>query len=140
MSAFVVNDKTINRILTFLGNWDFGGDLKLKEEYWALAEKIEEDLTDEQILNSIGIKFKELNYQAVSQRYREDQNKIEYFYIPQQCDIKQAYMHLCCLTYQCCEGDIPSSKIYKLLERIEVCLEHVICWNQCKALEWQAKE
>ncbi|MCK5225197.1 MAG: hypothetical protein KAQ89_00615 [Planctomycetes bacterium] len=140
MSAFIVNDKTLNRILTFLGNWDFGGNAETKKAFWALAKNVEDDATHEQILNSIGVILNDLNREAVSQRYKEDKHKSDYFYTAEKCDIKQAYMHLCCLTYQCCEGNIPNTKIYKLLERMEKHLEHAICWKECKGLEWEAKE
>ena len=140
MSAFIVNDKTLNRILTFLGNWDFEGNSELKRVFGELAINVEDDETGKQILNSIGIILKDLNCEAVSQRYREGKYKNNYFYTPEKCDIKQAYMHLCCLTYQCCEGNIPNTKIYKLLERMEKHLEHAICWKECKGLEWEAKE
>lgn len=139
MSAFIVSDKTLSRILTFLGNWDFEGNSKLKKDFWALVKNAEDDETNEQILNSIGVILNNLNCTAVSQRYSEEKCKSDYFYTPEKCDIKQAYMHLCCLTYQCCEGNTPNTKIYKFLERIEKHLEHVICWKGCKGLEWEAK-
>jgi len=140
MSAYIVNDLTINRILTFLDGWDFGFDTKLKSKIESLSKKIEEEK-----LKEIGLKLLKLNCESVARRYNEPINKkrikeYEFFYAP--CSIEQAFMHLCCLTYQSCEGDCNKKRLYKVLEDLEDCIRESIVFKVCNKLkcEWEAQE
>jgi hypothetical protein len=140
MSAFIVNDKTLNRILTFLNHWRFYENDKLKMKFWGLVKQ-EKDETQEQVLNSIGLMIKELNAEAVNQRYEEDNGKQEFFYSPSDCGIFQAYNHIRCLTYQMLEGNVPKKKLYKILQEIENQIAFEIAGEhpQVKSAEWEAK-
>ena len=140
MSAFIINDKTLNRILTFINGWNFHGNAKLKEKFWDL-KPYEQDETTEQVLNHIGLVIKELNAEAVSQRYSEKHAKQEFFYSPEKCDIFQAYNHLRCLTYQLSEGNVPETDLYKLLEEVEKTFEEEIACEhpKVKSADWEAK-
>ena len=140
MSSFIVNDKTINRILTFFSSWNFSGNIKLKDEFWGLVY-LGIDETTEQVLSSIGLLLKELNAKAVSQRYNEKLKVSGFSYSEENCNIFQAYNHLRCLTYQMMEGNVPETDLYKLLERIENQFEEQIASEhpKVKDAEWEAK-
>ena len=135
MSSYIVSNKTINRIVSFLDVWD--SHPKLKREIEKLAGK----KTGEKGLNQIGKKLIELNCEAVSQRYNEkiDKKAIkDYKFNFEKCEIEQAFKHLCCLTYQMSEGNVPKTKLYKLLEKVANCLAYAIAWDYTDKLnlEW----
>ena len=114
MSSFIVNDKTINRILTFMNRWDFAGNSKEKFSFWKLSGEYNSEEEREEELSRIGLILKDLNARAVFQRYAEKEQKQEFKYKIETCNIFQAYQHIRCLTYQMAEGDIPKTDLYKL--------------------------
>lgn len=146
MSSFIVNDLTINRILTFLSRWDFGHNLQLRS---AFEREVKSFLIDnDENLQKIGKVLITLNWDATNQRYSGELSKEEdelikdykYEYAP--TSLEQAYKHLGCLTYQMSEGDIPETKLYKILEEIEDQMARAIAWKVIEKmnLEWEAKE
>ena len=154
MSSFLVNDKTINRILTFLNNWNFYENGKLKFNFWnklgytELSKKEKENLNklsneEEQtlVLSKVGNVIKEINNEAVNQRYLERGKSSKFNYKFEECDIFQAYNHLRCLTYQMNEGNIPETETYKLLQEIEnlMALQIANEHEKVKNAEWEAK-
>ena len=145
MSSWIVNDLTINRILSFLGDWDFGHNTKLRKSFWDIIEKPKAkgwEYDTDKWLSAIGLKIKELNAEAVNQRYNEDNGKQEFTFIYSPCKIEQAYIHLRCLTYQMNEGNVPETNLYKLLEEIEKEMAIKIAWEVTEKmnLEWEAQE
>jgi len=117
MSAFIVENKTINRILTYLelnqhqnGQWE---SRRLKEAGY--------DITTQDGLTVLGQTMLNLNTDAVDQRYDEKNNrefvgKYNFKTIP--VDRIQALKSLRCLIYQCLEGDIPEREFFKLMDAI----------------------
>ena len=138
MSSFICSDKLFNRILTFFDNWDFYNDSKVKFAFWKLVGKPNER---EKELSRIGLKLKSLNVEAVNQRYSEDNGKQNFIYKKEDCNIYQAYNHIRCLTYQMSEGNVPKTKIYKLLEKIEnlIALQIANENPKVKNAEWDAE-
>jgi len=155
MSSFLISDKTLNRILTFIGKkWNFYDNVKLKRQFWddfgykELSDKEKESLNnmsnDEEtdfILNKIGFVFKEINTEAVNQRYNEKSKTKPFKFQYEECDIFQAYNHLRCLTYQMNEGNIPETETYKFLQEIENLLAVQIAneTKEVKNAEWEAE-
>ena len=142
MSSFIVNDKTINRILSFLAMWNFGENVKLKQKLKNLSLFIETNKD----LQEFGQDLKKLNYEAVKQRYeklsKEEVERVDNFkFKDEKCDIYQAYQHLRCLTYQMAEGDIPETDLYKVMQEVELQLERSIALITIEklSLEWEAK-
>ena len=137
MSSCIVNDKTLNRILTFMSGWNFYNNSKLKFAFWKLTEPKEER---EKELKAIGLRIKSLNAEAINQRYNEANGKQKFIYSFEECDIYQAYNHLRCLTYQMLEGNIPKKRLYKLLEKIETLMAIEIANEHEKvtSAEWDA--
>lgn len=126
MSCFVVDNKTINRFLTF---FYFGNDCLHDTIKTKLAEnKINtEDFIQ---LDKFGTKLLKMNIDAFEYRY--DKKTIKrgldsYKFEISECSIYQALKSLSCFLYQCSEENIPKRKLYKLLREIERNMElHII--------------
>ncbi len=106
MSAYVVEKKTIDRIVTWITERERSESLY----YYCpeLATKRPEQL---------GQKLWNMNCKAVDQRYDES-NPVElYRHRYELCDKMQAYKSMRCLLYQCAEGNVPETALYKDLER-----------------------
>ena len=114
MSAFIVEDKTINKIVCWLdidrnrnGRW-----------YWQkIAEAIEVPEHDEEFPDKLGLSMSLLNVDAVNQRYSESTQAEGYQFHFEQCSDMEAYKSLCCWLYQCAEGTCPETALYKIMER-----------------------
>jgi hypothetical protein len=119
MSAFIVEDKTINTIITMLKNSEscFNSSWyirKLKESGYYFEDGGEEKL---------GREMFELNCRAVDERYGEGQAKefrnLNYSFNHQPFyTVISAYKSLQCWLYQCSEGTVPESPLFKLMQDI----------------------
>ena len=109
MSAFLVADKTINKILTQL-------DYKTRQSLW-LRGKFEEELGvnfAEDWPTKLGQKMWELNQLALGYRYGDEKEELKYSFSPVLCTPIEAFKALQCWMYQCSEGDIPEkSKLFR---------------------------
>lgn len=124
MSAFVVEDKTINFIVNFLEKESWQNDgltygqlgRMLKEEGYDLTQpdeskRLAEDLF---IINCIAVnqcygmgeaaKFRPMDFKFNASKY---------------ADNYQVYKSLGCLIYQCSEGEVLADPLYKLLIKIK---------------------
>ena len=126
MSAFVVEDKTINRVVTFLAT-DREGDWIRRQ----IQEKLGLDLTSWIGRETLGKLMFSLNCDAVNQRYGDDQAQefrpLNYEYrmdIP--CNRIQAFKSLQCWHYQCSEGDIDQNPLYQTMERVQGVIAEMI--------------
>jgi hypothetical protein len=102
MSAFVVGDKTISRVV------------------YGLSTTIDPLLDN---LTSVGQRLLEMNIEAVRQRYgHADQTKSDvagYVYaMPDASDGSvHTYKAMQCLLYQCTEGNVPEQDLYKIVKQ-----------------------
>lgn len=131
MSAYIVEDKTINEVIAWLNSrgvpshvWtliysETGCDLKSPEGREALGEAMFE-------LNCAGV---DARYGAGEcKTFRDDMDYKFRTEIPPSAI--QAYKSLGCWHYQCSEGDIPkSSLLYAAMERVSDILAHEIVRN-----------
>ena len=125
MSAYIVEDETINKIVAFLlfkayhGNgeeWVYRPFLRLG---YQLASALP-DNTLEQEAERLAKDLFALNVAGVNARYGKDQAQefrpLDFKYKstlpPGQL---QAIKSMQCLSYQCCEGDVPEQPLYKAL-------------------------
>jgi len=129
MSAFLVKNSTLSKLADALRKYD----RDLYEEYernYDLAKDLYE-----------------MNVQALKERYEDPTDLIRPFEFTDefwmdiennQKDKAQFFMSLSCYLYQCCEGDVPKSELYKRLEDIEHKLAHEIAmeWAEKKSAEW----
>jgi hypothetical protein len=118
MSAFVVEDKVINRVVTVLA----------KDKNLDYARKVILDETGLNITNpseaaKLGEMMFSLNCNAVEQRYGDGEaakfRSLDYSCRLEPSTTIQAYKSLRCWRYQCSEGDIPeASLLYTTMERV----------------------
>ena len=98
MSSYIVDDKTIDRIISVLKQSN-------------LIDYIEGlcivDLSD------FGQELLNLNISAYDQRYGGKIGKYNYTFTECQVTTVQGLKSLRCLLYQCLEGDVPNTKLYK---------------------------
>lgn len=110
MSAYVVGKKTIDRIVTYL----HGGQRydSIYHYYPAINEAYKGDP------NKLGQNLWAMNVKAVDQGYKEV-NPVElYQYECRPASEIQVYKSLQGYLYQCAEGDIPETALFKDMERL----------------------
>ena len=111
MSAFIVSDKTINAIVTNCYNSNY-------------SDKCKRNLA-KQLFN--------LNRASINQRYGMGEDKkfreMDYEYKRHTVDKVTAFKALQCLIYQCSEGNVPETRLYKSLEKKEQKLAYEIVTN-----------
>lgn len=130
MSAFIVEDGTINQIVSLLAESDSRCRLdtgwyirRLKEAGYDLsnggAEKLGQDMFS-------------LNVRSIEERYGKGGaaqfRDLDYVYRSMTTTrTMQAYKSLGCWLYQCCEGTVPESSLYKLMQEFKGAIaEHFV--------------
>lgn len=135
MSAFVVNEKTVNNAVTAF--------ILIDRNYAKNEQTLLKDLWA-------------MNIEAVNQRYHlkdsaKEDLKMEYLsYIKSLEEIKrkissrdlyQLYSSCRCLYYQCSEGDVPEKSLYKTLEKVILGLaRNILTENKVKETSKLSKE
>lgn len=121
MSAYVVENATINRVVSFLAI-DREGDYLRR----TILRETGCDLSTREGKDALGKAMFALNCNAVDQRYGEGESKsfrddMTYtFALDIAINRLQAYKSLNCWLYQCAEGDVPgSSLLYAAMERVK---------------------
>jgi hypothetical protein len=129
MSAFLVKNSTLSKLADALRRYDED----LYEEY-----KTDYDLAKD---------LYEMNVQALKERYEDPSDLIRPFEFTDEYwldiehnpkDKAQFLMSLACYLYQCFEGEVPKSALYKKLEDIDWRLSHEIAmkWAEEQGAEW----
>ena len=132
MSAFIVEDQTINEIIAFLRLYqqrttnsrysrmiqEAGYDIEKNEEEW-------KHLADDMFwTNCVAVDKRYGVGQA--QTFRELNFKYE-FHPEEGANAIQAFKSLRCWLYQCSEGDVPeTSEIFKLMDKVSDTTAHAI--------------
>ena len=119
MSAFIVGNETINKIVNLIGEYN-------QHDKWALPTGIRE-----YSLKKIGQKMLLLNIKSVDGRYKE-KNAIPLFkHIPAMAPSKIVGLKaLRCLLYQCAEDDAIEDPFFETLEKFA----GNICYDIVRAL------
>ena len=110
MSAFVVGENTINEIVTFLYNgpeWSH-----VRDEILTTAGL---DRVDGHTMPLLAESLHAMNVVAVNQRYGEHNNPLFPGFTWRPSSPIQVCKSLACLRYQCTEGDVPDSPLYKAI-------------------------
>jgi hypothetical protein len=118
MSAFIVDPETINRVVTWMSNEI---ETNRYTPLRALAQEYDINLSDEAWEPKLAIAMRQMNYDAVLDRYegRVEVTENEFTYVPEHTDNRvQVFKSLQCWKYQCTEGDIPGSPLYHFFERV----------------------
>ena len=128
MSAYIVEQQTINRAITALDSQDFA---YVREELAGVG------LGDS--LQKLGRAMMAMNIDAVNQRYGDNTNPlvVPYRYYPQPVSLVQAYKSLSCWLYQCSEGNVPEQELYQIMCRYQATLVSNIIYT---LPEWEEAE
>ena len=123
MSAFIITEKTMRSIIY---NLFWNHDFKRVNSIFRYNDYRVIDEHDHKDFHNLAKEFYAMNRDAVKQRYNEPDNS-DYIKIPD-CDKIdwtgpgtnlnkfQALKSMHCLKYQCSEGNVPKTPLYKFLE------------------------
>jgi hypothetical protein len=116
MSAFLVEDKTITNIVNWLRREQF-----LFSEIPYKLKGLGFDMTRVEWEERLGLAMFQLNISGVEARYGKGEavkfQKMDYHYRPtESVSLAQVLKSLQCWLYQCCEGNVPETKLYKLFD------------------------
>ncbi len=120
MSAFMVEDTTINRVVTWLKREVATSRFTLD----MLAREYGVNLTSDQWDKMLAQAMFQLNCDGVNARYgngeAEKFRPLNFTYRPEDCSsLVQVFKSLQCWEYQCSEGDVPETKLYQFFEEVE---------------------
>lgn len=120
MSAFVVSNETMNRVVNC-----------------PLIEGCDSSAAKDQLGNEL---YK-MNAQAVQQRYKDrEQEQPKFRYSPKNYSNIEILKAMHCLRYQCSEGNVPEQSLYAALTSWIQTLEHeIVCRHPAyEAADWDA--
>jgi hypothetical protein len=118
MSAFIVEDETINTVINYLHLKESGDDA-----YWPrrVLREAEIDLSSITARKVLAQAMLDLNIQAVNELYGRKMNGdrllITYWQNHPQ-NVYQVYKSLKCWLYQCAEGSVPETDLFKLMDNM----------------------
>lgn len=146
MSAYIVKDETINKILNYI-YWCHDDRIKysLKKHLKKCGfdyEKLKNLNTDKEInkyLKEFGQKLLNLNYKSVNACYnRKDKTHIFQFKNIDGINKIQFLKSLGCFLYQSCEGEQDKTKLYLSLRDLEnsICMAIVYESDEFKKAIW----
>jgi hypothetical protein len=134
VSAFLVEEKTLNRILSYL-------DEELARSEWLRAKFLRDlgvNVTGDW-QTALGQKMWDLNQLSLGYRYGDPRQELLYHYSSVSCSDIQAYKSVQCWLYQCCEGDIPeTSKLFTFFDTVVV--QHIANFIITKTPEYEQAE
>jgi len=112
MSSFIVEDKTIHRILNWVQSNQY-------DNHNSMFVPFELKNTNHADMTNLGKKLIALNYKATNSRYNEKLEPVSYKFdwLTNISDV-QSLKSAECLRYQCSEGNVPKTKLFKLLNQL----------------------
>ena len=132
MSAFLVDTRTIDRILTWLTS-------EQEASGWVRCVLGEAYPWLEGWQTTLGQEMLDLNQLALQQRYGEKPRRLAYAFHPAPCSTVQAFKSLECWLYQCSEGNVPERKLFKVFhDKVKPVLATVIISQlpEYEAADW----
>ena len=120
MSAYIVDKKTIDRVVTFMVEKD-------KFEEFRVTDPDE-----------MGQRLWQLNADSVNSRYNEANVCDVYKYSRTPTTAVQALKSLACLLYQSCEGGCHEKELFVLLDKLKNQIAISICYklHEYSEAEW----
>jgi hypothetical protein len=120
MSAYIVEDTTINQVVTWLSSEVSVSHFILDQ----LERKYDIDLVSDMWDEKLAKAMFQLNCDAVNARYGEGEagkfRPLNFTYQPElYFSLVQALKSLQCWLYQCSEGEIPTTKLYQFFREVE---------------------
>ena len=120
MSAFLVKDRTINRIIGWLNH----SDNRQERERILVVVGISED--DEDWTTKLGVSMFQLNGDALTARYGDDEPLPTYRFQWENASAIQVYKSLQCWLCQCAQGDLNKRPLYQVFESLSNSMAHGI--------------
>lgn len=117
MSAWIVSKENIDRVITALL-------LLEKKSSMSPVPKLSL-IKDQEGVNGLGTQLWGMNEDAVKQRYGRPYNDlpgskvVKYKFVTSEADPYQLIMSIHCLGYQCAEGNVPETDLYKAVKKLE---------------------
>lgn len=128
MSSFIVEEDTINRILTFLEKQQYSHGLLGSSIMSELKEYGIHDFLEDKDIEVFGNLFLLMNKKAVDVRYNEANLIQEHKFKRIKSGKLQVLKSIHCLLYQCYEGDIPETRLFKTMDKIkQILANNIIC-------------
>ena len=120
MSAFIVEDSTINRVVAWLAREVSTNHFTLHQ----LARKYDNDFVSNEWEEKLAKAMFQLNCDGVNARYGVGEagkfRPLNFTYQPvHNFSLVQVLKSLQCWLYQCNEGDIPMTKLYQFFAEVE---------------------
>jgi hypothetical protein len=128
MSAFMVKDKTINTIVSFLADSQFARNHRGWMNY-----HFNLDLSKDEAREALGKKLFQMNIDGVNARYGEGRaeefRKLDYRYkFNPSLTAISAFKALQCFLYQCSEGEVDKTELYQTMNQISGAIaESIVC-------------
>lgn len=139
MSAFIVSDKTINRIVTFMSRQDGNDEL----DFGSLKSPLTEAFSKKAFSKiAYAERLLAMNVEAVKHRYGDRAQDMlpdePYQFAHVKASPTQVLKSIACLLYQCSEGDVPACEEFKRLHEYEQDLAGCIATStpEYAAAEW----
>ena len=140
MSAWIVNKENIDRIITAAQT--------LRDETWLPSDFVDSLSPWESDLDAFGTALWKMNVEAVKQRYGRPIKDLpgspgsrlpKYHFTRSDVDIFQLLKSVQCFLYQCSEGDVPETDLYKFVRKIEDRLCHYCATTDSRydAANWE---
>lgn len=111
MSAFLVSERTISVIVMTLSEFLTDNHFLLEK-----ASVLDVDIISPSWKEKLGNSLFELNCEALHQRYNDEEFPLFQFQHRHAPSLIQAYKSLQCFLYQCSEGNVPETKLFKFME------------------------
>ena len=139
MSSFIVENKTINRILTHL--YYLPSDNVRRSFIYSQLKGRGFDLEDkdtDKVFTRLGQAMLKMNYDAVNYRYDGKAEAEQFTFKDEKAKLTQVLKSLQCFIYQCSEGSIPRRRLFKTLKDCEASLMTEIIETQTdyNSMEW----
>ncbi len=127
MSAFIVSDACINRVVAHIADAQVNDYAR---RVLAQDVGIVVNLTDGP--QRLASAMFSLNVEAVRQRYPGETGEafrpLNFQHRHELCSTMQAYKSLACWLYQCAEGNVPETPLYRAMQRVKWSIaDHIIC-------------
>ena len=113
MSSWIVSDTVINSVIELTQEFDFYDTLKSKLEILKFVDK--SGFVD---WKKYGQALIGMNYEAVNQRYEEKEKSSKFKLKKTEFEVYQKIKNLHCFNYQCSEGDVPETPLFKFVEEL----------------------
>lgn len=125
MSAYVVGNDTINRIVSYL-------EKDTSENRWdrsMLAKAAGIETTDPDFAEKLGQELLLLNVDSVNRRYEENDLPPDYEYKRTVCSKMQLFKTLGCYLYQSCEGGCDETELFKAVQLFQFSIAKDIIYD-----------